>query len=98
MEFSGQRALVTGAGKGIGYATAKMLRERGADVVGLTRSESDRAGLEALGCTAVICDLADADATRAATSPRSRSTSSSTTPAPRSSSRSSTRRPRPSTS
>ena len=67
MDFSGQRALVTGAGKGIGYATAKMLRERGADVVGLTRSESDRAGLEALGCTAVICDLADADATRRAT-------------------------------
>jgi NAD(P)-dependent dehydrogenase (short-subunit alcohol dehydrogenase family) len=65
-EFSGRRALVTGAGKGIGYATAKFLREAGAEVVALTRSESDRAGLEALGCEVVICDLADAAVTRAA--------------------------------
>jgi NAD(P)-dependent dehydrogenase (short-subunit alcohol dehydrogenase family) len=65
-EFSGRRALVTGAGKGIGYTTVKLLRETGAEVVGLTRSESDRGGLEALGCEAVISDLADAAATRAA--------------------------------
>jgi L-xylulose reductase len=66
MDFSRQRVLVTGAGKGIGYATAKMLREAGAGVVALTRSESDQAELEALGCEVIICDLADAAATRQA--------------------------------
>jgi L-xylulose reductase len=66
MDFSGQRVLVTGAGKGIGYATARMLREAGAGVAALTRSESDQAGLEALGCDVIICNLADAAATRQA--------------------------------
>lgn len=66
MEFSGQRVLVTGAGKGIGRAAVTLLREAGAEVVALTRSESDRADLDAAGCTTIVCDLADAAQTRKA--------------------------------
>lgn len=66
MEFSGQRALVTGAGKGIGRATVDRLLGEGATVVALTRSKSDGPELEAAGCETVICDLADAEATRRA--------------------------------
>ena len=66
MEFSGRRVLVTGAGKGIGRATVTRLRQEGADVVALTRSESDLAGLREAGCETIHCDLADASATREA--------------------------------
>jgi len=50
-EFAGKRALVTGAAKGIGFETARLLAERGADVIAFDRS---------------VVDLADAEATRAA--------------------------------
>lgn len=67
MSFDGQRVLVTGAGKGIGRAIAKLLAERGAHVVALSRSAED---LETLGreiaCETVACDLSDLSATRAA--------------------------------
>ena len=66
MEFSGRRVLVTGAGKGIGRATVTRLRQEDADVVALTRSESDLAGLREAGCETILCDLADAGATREA--------------------------------
>jgi len=67
VEFKGQRVLVTGAGKGIGRTTAKMLAERGAQVVALTRSENDLASLkDEINCETLACDLADAAATRAA--------------------------------
>ncbi|MBB3999511.1 SDR family oxidoreductase [Aureimonas pseudogalii] len=67
MDFQGQRVVVTGAGKGIGRATAIMLARRGASVVALTRSASDLATLEAeTGCRGIAVDLADAEATRAA--------------------------------
>jgi NAD(P)-dependent dehydrogenase (short-subunit alcohol dehydrogenase family) len=67
MDFQGQRVVVTGAGKGIGRATAIMLARRGASVVALTRSASDLATLEAeTGCRSIAVDLADAEATRAA--------------------------------
>jgi short-subunit dehydrogenase len=43
----GRRALVTGAGRGIGRATAVLLAERGADVLGVARTEADLAALAA---------------------------------------------------
>ncbi|RIY02849.1 SDR family oxidoreductase [Aureimonas flava] len=67
MDFASRRVVVTGAGKGIGRATALMLARRGAQVVALTRSAADLETLAAeTGCEAIVVDLADADATRAA--------------------------------
>ncbi|TBE47961.1 SDR family oxidoreductase [Rhizobium ruizarguesonis] len=64
MDFKGKTVIVTGAGKGIGREIVRMLAERGAQVVALTRSAAD---VEALrvepGCRAIQVDLADADAT-----------------------------------
>jgi L-xylulose reductase len=67
MEFSGKRALVTGAGKGIGRVLAKMLADRGARVVALSRSKADLDELRAeIDCEILQVELADAAATRAA--------------------------------
>jgi NAD(P)-dependent dehydrogenase (short-subunit alcohol dehydrogenase family) len=67
MSFHGQRVLVTGAGKGIGRATAKLLAARGATVIALTRDAADLASLAAeIACETHAVDLADVDATRAA--------------------------------
>ncbi|WP_416357317.1 SDR family oxidoreductase [Aureimonas phyllosphaerae] len=66
-DFTGKRVVVTGAGKGIGRATALMLARRGARVVALTRSGADLETLKAeTGCETIVVDLADAQATRAA--------------------------------
>jgi NAD(P)-dependent dehydrogenase (short-subunit alcohol dehydrogenase family) len=66
-DFTGRTIIVTGAGKGIGRATARYLQARGAGVVALSRSAEDLAGLAAeIGCRTIAVDLADADATRAA--------------------------------
>ena len=43
--YQGQRALVTGAGRGIGRACAEGLAEAGADVIAVARSEADLAEL-----------------------------------------------------
>jgi NAD(P)-dependent dehydrogenase (short-subunit alcohol dehydrogenase family) len=67
MDFTGKRVVVTGAGKGIGRATAVMLARRGAEVVALTRSVADLETLEAeVGCRSIAVDFADPEATREA--------------------------------
>ena len=59
--------MVTGAGKGIGHATAVFLTTCGAEVAALSRSASDLTALsDEIGCRTVAVDLADAEATRAA--------------------------------
>ena len=59
--------IVTGAGKGIGRATAVFLAGCGAEVVALSRSASDLGALSGeIGCRTVTVDLMDAEATRAA--------------------------------
>ena len=58
--IAGARVVVTGAASGIGGATARILRERGADVLAVDR---DRAGLERAfeaGVQTFVCDVADA--------------------------------------
>jgi L-xylulose reductase len=67
MEFSGERILVTGATKGIGRATAKLLAERGAKVVAFGRDEADLDSLaREIGSESHAVDLADPEATRVA--------------------------------
>jgi len=67
-EFAGKTVLVTGAGKGIGYATAILMAERGAHVVALSRSQPDLDTLSnTIHCKTITVDLADAAATLAAT-------------------------------
>jgi NAD(P)-dependent dehydrogenase (short-subunit alcohol dehydrogenase family) len=53
----GKVALVTGAGRGIGRATAELLAQRGARVMAVARSESE---LAALGMDYVCADLGSA--------------------------------------
>jgi L-xylulose reductase len=67
MSLEGRRVIVTGAGKGIGRATAAMLARRGAGVIALSRSQADLDGLAAeTGCRTIAVDLGDPEATRAA--------------------------------
>ncbi len=67
MQFSGKSVIITGAGKGIGRACAKIMAERGAKVVALSRTASDLDNLRAeIGGRSVVVDLADPAATRRA--------------------------------
>jgi len=67
IEFSGRRALVTGAGKGIGRQIARLLHECSATVVALDLSAEDLDSLkEEIGCETIVADLSDVDAAAAA--------------------------------
>lgn len=66
-EFSGRTILVTGAGRGIGRATAKLLAARGARILALGRAPEALASLAAeIGSQTLSVDLADLAATGAA--------------------------------
>jgi NAD(P)-dependent dehydrogenase (short-subunit alcohol dehydrogenase family) len=54
-EFEGLTAVVTGAGSGIGLATTKLLKERGATVFGLDLAEGGMSGY----ATWLKCDVGD---------------------------------------
>lgn len=68
MRVDGQRALVTGAGRGIGRGCALALAEAGAEVVALARTRAEveavaREIVDAGGkATAVVCDIGDVHA------------------------------------
>ena len=67
MNFSDKSVIITGAGKGIGRATALLMAERGARVVALSRTRSDLDRLKAeTGCRGIVVDLANPAAARAA--------------------------------
>ncbi|MDA8253490.1 MAG: SDR family NAD(P)-dependent oxidoreductase [Rhodospirillales bacterium] len=67
MQLTGQSAIVTGGGSGLGAATAARLAAEGCHVAVLDR-DGDRAREVAarIGGLAVVCDVADADAAAAA--------------------------------
>jgi len=58
MDLKKARALVTGGSSGIGYATAQLLRDRGAEVAicGRRADALDEAASE-LGAIAIVCDV-----------------------------------------
>ncbi|KAG5854290.1 L-xylulose reductase [Anguilla rostrata] len=66
--FAGKRAVVTGAGKGIGRATALALARSGAEVTAVTRTQADLDSLliECASIRPVCVDLSDWEATEAA--------------------------------
>ncbi|MBO6939466.1 MAG: SDR family NAD(P)-dependent oxidoreductase [Deltaproteobacteria bacterium] len=58
-----QRALITGASRGLGLALATILRERGAQVVGIARDERRlHAALAPIGAHPLAADVGDTDA------------------------------------
>ena len=65
--FDGRTAIITGAGKGIGRATATLLAARGAQVVAIARTASDLDSLTAeTAARTILADLADTSAAREA--------------------------------
>ena len=65
IDFCGKRALVTGAGKGIGLQIARLLSELGAQVTALSRTAADLEELRAeSGCKTIVADLRDAQDAR----------------------------------
>lgn len=52
-------ALILGASRGLGLGLAREFAGRGWSVAGTVRQEADRAGLEAAGARALLCDITD---------------------------------------
>ena len=67
IDFQQRRAVVTGAGKGIGLEIAKLLTDCNARVVAISRTQADLDALKSeIGCETIAADLASADEARAA--------------------------------
>jgi NAD(P)-dependent dehydrogenase (short-subunit alcohol dehydrogenase family) len=65
IRFDGKRALVTGAGKGIGRVIVKVLADNGATVVAVSRAQTDLDSLkQEVPCETITADLTDAEAAR----------------------------------
>ena len=64
MNINDQAVIITGGGTGIGYATARLLREKGANVtiLGRTRDVIEEAGVK-IGALALACDVSDEKST-----------------------------------
>ena len=66
-DFENKSAIITGAGKGIGRATAIEMANRGAKVIAMARTQSDLDSLKAdIDCKTITVDLSDNEAARAA--------------------------------
>ncbi len=69
-DFSGRRALVTGASSGIGRAVAVRLAQAGAQVTAIGRNAAALAALHTeAGCTPLVLDVGDAPALERALAP-----------------------------
>ena len=88
MRLDGLCAVVTGAGRGIGRAAALALAEAGADLVLISRTQTDldevsaRIGEIGGDARTIVCDITTGAALDAALASPGASTSWSTTPAP----------------
>ena len=66
-EFENKSVIITGAGKGIGRATAIEMAKRGAKVIAMARTQSDLDSLKAdIGCMTIKVDLSDNESARGA--------------------------------
>lgn len=67
MQFEGKSVIITGAGKGIGRATALLMAARGARVVAISRTQADLDSLSRdTGGHGIAADLSDPQSARAA--------------------------------